>query len=232
MSRADTTRAPNAKGTTMSTTDLTGPDLTGPDLTKPATSGRLTWRVVDIVVASILGVACGLLYWVYDFPGYGWYSSLNAFLPGLGGITNGVWLIACVLGALVIRKPGAAILVEVIAASVEAIGGNQWGLSNIWIGLVQGLGAELVFLAFLYRRFSLPVSMLAGAGAGVASWAYSFATGDYAKSFSYNALYLATSIVSGALIAGVLAWVLTQALARTGVLNRFASGRRRAPGRA
>ena len=37
--------------------------------------------------------------------------------------------------------------------------------------------------------------------------------------------YTISSIVSGAVLAGLVSWLLTRALARTGVLHRFAAGR-------
>ena len=70
----------------------------------------------------------------------------------------GVWLIAGVVGALVIRKPGAALFVETVAAIVSALLGAQWGVITIVYGVVQGLAVELVFAAFLYRRWRLAVA--------------------------------------------------------------------------
>ena len=74
----------------------------------PSTARRFRWRVVDIVVAAVLGVAAGLVFlaWnlAYQVPG----SVLEASLPGLQGLVNGIWLFAGVLGALIIRKPGAS----------------------------------------------------------------------------------------------------------------------------
>ena len=43
----------------------------------------------------------------------------------------GVWLMPAVLGALVIRKRGAAIYTELVAATVSALLGVSWGLSVV-----------------------------------------------------------------------------------------------------
>ena len=93
---------------------------------------------------------------------------LTPLLPGLQGLLAGPWLFAGVLGGLIIRKPGAALYTELVAAVISALIGNQWGPLTIVSGLVQGLGAELVFFLFLYASWRLPVAMLAGAGAGLA----------------------------------------------------------------
>lgn len=185
-----------------------------------------SWRVIDIVIASVLGVACGLIFWVWNTIGYAWFTAADAVTPGLGGIAVGIWLIGGVIGGLVIRKPGTALYVELLAAIVSAAIGNQWGISTIYSGLAQGLGAEIILALFLYKRFNLTVAMIAGAGAGVGAFVNElFTSGNLAKSFAFNATYLSTLIVSGAILAGVVGYYLVKALAATGALDRFAVGR-------
>lgn len=185
----------------------------------------LKWRVVDIVVASVLAVAAGLVFvfWNVAYNPIG--APLGAALPGLQGLASGVWLFAGVLTALVIRKPGAALYGEVVAATVSALVGNQWGVLTIESGLVQGLGAELVFAAFLYRRWNLPVAVLAGAAAGVALAVNELILWYPGSTTAFAAIYTVSAIVSGAVLAGVLSWVVVRGLAKTGALSRFASGR-------
>ena len=194
------------------------------DLSLPAPSA-LGWRVVDIVVAAVLGVAAGLVFWAWNGPGYAIYEAANALTPGLGGLSQGLWLIAGPVGGLIIRKPGAAVFVTVIAATISMALGNTWGVQTLLFGLAEGVGAELAFLIFAYRRFTLPVAVLAGVLAGVFEWGSELFTGNMAKSLAFNLIYLASNMVSGAILAGVLAWLLMKALARTGVLARFAAGR-------
>lgn len=188
-------------------------------------ASRYSWRVVDIVVAAVLAVAVGLIFVVWNTIGYAWFQAMDAVTPGLGGIATGIWLLGGVLGGLIIRKPGAALFVELLAAVVSALIGNVWGISTLYSGLAQGLGAELIFLLFAYRRWGLPTAMLAGAGAGVGAWVLEFILGNIAKSVQFNVLYLVTLIISGAILAGVVGWGLVRALARTGALSRFESGR-------
>ncbi|WP_109208947.1 MULTISPECIES: ECF transporter S component [Microbacterium] len=193
---------------------------------QPARSPR--WRVVDIVVAAVLGVAIGLVFWAWNTVGYAWFIAMDGLTPGLGGLAVGIWLIGGVIGGLVIRKPGAALLVEVIAAIVSMLIGNVWGVSTLLSGLVQGLGAELIFALFLYRRFTLPVAMLAGVGAAVGAWVFELFYGsspNILKTLEFNVIYLVSLVVSGALLAGLVGWLAVRALAATGALNRFAAGR-------
>jgi len=202
---------------TTSTTPSTG---TG----RPARS--LRWRVVDIVVASVVGVAVGVVFWAWGLAWNGVSAPIEALLPGLQAAPAAVWLIAGVLGALIIRKPGAAIYTETVAAVVSALIGSQWGgFLTIEAGLVQGLGAELIFLLFLYRKWNLPVALLAGAGAGLAMAINDLVLWYAGAAPAFAAIYTVSAVVGGALIAGLLSWLAVRGLASTGALSRFAAGR-------
>lgn len=193
-----------------------------------AQTAQRRWRVVDIVVAAVLGVAIGLVFWGWNVVGGAWFGAADAVTPGLGGIAVGIWLLGGVVGGLVIRKPGAALVVEVVAAIVSMLIGNVWGVSTVLSGIVQGLGAELVFALFLYRRFGIVVAGLAGAGAAIAAWIFELFYGsspNILKSLEFNSIYLVCVTVSGIVLAGIVGWLLVRALAATGALNRFAAGR-------
>ncbi|WP_425310734.1 ECF transporter S component [Ammonicoccus fulvus] len=199
------------------------------DLTRPAAHGRLQWRVVDIVVAAVLGVACGLIFVAWNSVGYAGFTAMDALTPGLGGLFAGVWFLAGPLGALIIRKPGAALMVELLAGFVSMGVGNQWGWTTMYSAFAQGLGAELVFLIFAYRKFTLLVAALAGIGAGLGAVINEFILGNWAKSVGFNVIYAGATMISGLILAGILAWVLMRALAAAGALDRFAAGREARP---
>ena len=191
-----------------------------------STAPSLRWRVIDIVTAAILGVACGLIFVAWNQVGYAGYEALKAILPGLGGLVTGIWLLGGTLGGYVIRKPGAALFVELLAATVSMGRGSQWASVARYSGIAQGLGAEIVFAAFVYRRFNVWVVSAAGAMAFAAEWCLElFTEGNLAKEVSFNVVYLVSGVASGIVLAGLLAWALTNALAKTGALDRFASGR-------
>ncbi|MGY4857141.1 ECF transporter S component [Cryobacterium sp. AP23] len=185
----------------------------------------LRWRVVDIVVASVIGVASGVIFWAW---GLAWspLSALLAFTPGLEGLLAGGWLFAGVLGGLIIRKPGAAVYTEVVAAVVSMLIGTQWGFSTLIWGVVEGLGAEIILALFLYANWRLGVALLAGAGAGVAVGLLDTTFTSYAAlDIGYKAVYFVSAVVSGTVLAGLLSWLAVRGLAGTGALARFAAGR-------
>ncbi|MCC3275151.1 ECF transporter S component [Arthrobacter sp. zg-Y20] len=194
-----------------------------PSAAKPAAPAR-TWRVVDIVVASVVAVAVGVIFWAWSL-GYAGISALTAAFPPLAGLYTGGWLIAGVLGGLIIRKPAAAIYCEVLASAVSGVLGTQFGLSVLLSGFLQGLGAELVFLLFLYRRFSLPVALLAGLGSGLFLGLSENVLYNVEWAAQWKLLYVLLTAFSGAVLAGGLSWLAVRALARTGALAPFASGR-------
>ena len=192
-----------------------------------ATTARsLSWRVIDIVTAAVLGVACGLIFAVWNQVGNAALEGLKAITPGLDGLATGIWLLGGTLGGYVIRKPGAALFVELVAATVSMGLGSQWAVETLYSGLAQGIGAEIVFALLAYRRFNVWVVAAAGALSFACEWALElFLYGHLDKGVLYNAIYLVCGALSGIVLAGVLAWALTNALAKTGALDRFASGR-------
>jgi energy-coupling factor transport system permease protein len=183
------------------------------------------WRVVDIVVASVLGVAGGLLFGAWNAGAWPALSGALGFYPPASAILVGVWLLPAVLGGLVVRRPGAAVYTELVAAVLSAFIGNQWGFATVWYGLVEGLGAEVVFALLLYRGFGLPAALVAGAGAGVTVGLMDSLLYYPAFSAGYKLAYLSGAVISGVVIAGAGGWALTRALARSGALAPMASGR-------
>lgn len=194
-----------------------------PTLTRPRPVMR--WRVVDIVVASVLGVAGGLVMTLWNLVYSPVTAPLEAGLPGLQALLYAVWLFPAVLVALVVRKPGAALYGELVAASVSALLGGMWGWTALAWGLVQGLGAELVFAILLYRAWGLLPAILAGMGAGVGLVIMDLTFYYAGTRPEFMAVYAVSAILSGAVIAGVGSWLLVRGLARTGALSRFAAGR-------
>src|SRR4029078_5306764 len=178
------------------------------------------WRTVDIVLGAALAVAFGAV-----FPSWNllWTAVSPAFvgLPPLQGFMYGVWMLPAVLVPLVIRRPGAALLGEAVAAVASALFGAPWGLLTIVYGLIQGGAAELVFAMFLYRRWGLTVSLLAGAAAGAAAALLDLVVYYPSWAPGFQVLYAALVIPSAALVAGLGGWLLVRALSRTGVLSAF-----------
>ncbi|MCY9092224.1 ECF transporter S component [Bacillus mojavensis] len=182
-----------------------------------------SWKVKEIVIMSVISIVFAIVYLVFTHFG-------NVLAGMFGPIAYepiyGIWFIVSVIAAYIIRKPGAALVSEVIAALVECLLGNPSGPMVIVIGVVQGLGAEAVFLATRWKAYSLPVLLLAGMGSSVASFIYDlFVSGYAAYSPGYLLIMLVIRLVSGAVLAGLLGKAISDSLAYTGVLNGMALGK-------
>lgn len=192
---------------------------------------RGRWRTVDLVTVVMIAVAFGVV-----FVGWGALTNLLqplfTALPPLAGLVYGFFWLPAVVAALVVRRPGAALLAELVAASVEPLLGGQWGVSTLGSGVLQGLGVELGFALLAYRRWSRVPAVLGGVLAGIFEAPYEWRLYYREWSAGYAGLYAVTMAVSGAFLAGLLGWGLVRALARTGALAPFAAGRDHADRRA
>ncbi|WP_199035678.1 ECF transporter S component [Glycomyces salinus] len=193
----------------------------------PTATAFTRWRTLDIVTCAVLAVAFGVVFWAWNFVWTGLEPAL-AFLLPLKGILYGVWLIPAVLAPLIVRKAGAGVFTEALAAVVSALMGSFWGVLVIYQGLVQGLGGELVFAAGRYRRFGTGIAAAAGATACCAATVWDlFAYYQNLDFWAFQLPYVAFAMVSGAVIAGLGSKALVAAMLPTGVLDSFPAGRER-----
>lgn len=189
-----------------------------------ATRPLTRWRTIDLLTCAVIGVAFGVAYWgwalAYQVPS----NVLTAAFPPLVGITGAPWLMAGVVGGLVIRRPGAALFAELVAASVEALIGSQWGVTTLVSGFLQGLGAEIGLALFGYTAFGLAAALVSGALAAPLEAVYEWYAYWTDWDMGYKVAYLLILTAAGAVIAGGLGWLLTTALARAGALDAFPPG--------
>ena len=186
------------------------------------------WRTVDIVVAAVVAVAFGVAFLAWNALAIATTPAF-AFLPPAQAILNGLWLLPAVLVGLIVRRPGAAFFGGFVAAAVSVVLGSVYGVDALVSGLVQGAGAELGFALGLYRRWTLPFAMLSGALAGLAATIHDVPIYYRDAGADVWLVYGIASVASGALVAGLGAWLLVRALVRTGVLREFAAGREQRP---
>jgi energy-coupling factor transport system substrate-specific component len=182
------------------------------------------WRTVDIVVAAVIAAAFGVVFFAWNNV-WETTSAFNGY-PPLRALLNGVWLVPAVLGPLVIRKPGAGLFTETVAAVISSLLGSPWGLTTILYGLFQGVAGEAPFAATGYRSSRLPVALTGGALAGAAAGLLDLTLYYPNYSIAWRIAQIGLSALSGLVIAGLGGWALTLALAKTGVLDRFPAGRR------
>jgi len=208
-----------------------------------ATAPLARWRTVDLLTVAFLGAAFGIAYWGWDIAYNGPVTALNIAYQPLTGIFAGPWFMAGVVGGLVVRRPGAALFAEVVAALMSMVPGTEWGATVLMSGILQGLGAELVFAVLGYSTFGVVAAVVAGAASAPLEWLFETFTvpswvssipgvGDVAGAGAWASawplgdklVYLAAMASSGLVVAGGVGWLLTRALARAGALRAFPAG--------
>jgi energy-coupling factor transport system substrate-specific component len=175
------------------------------------------WRTRDIVVAAMIGVVFGVVFtaWNTLYAGLGWVP-----IP-FADVVYGMWLVPAILAPIVIRKPGAALFAEMVAAGVSAFLGSQWGPDTLLSGFVQGAAAELVFAFAGYRRWSLPILAVAAVASAVGAWAHDWVLYYKDVAVEVQALRLVVMGVSAIALAAGGSVVLERSLRRAGVLEAF-----------
>lgn len=188
-------------------------------LAKEASTERTSTRALgltDILVTIVISVVFGIVYKIWGPM----YDVLKPFGFQAEQLSYGMWFIAATFAFLIIRKPGVAVLAEVAASIIETFFGGEWGVSTLVYGVLQGLGAEVFFAMFLYRRTNLGVTVLASLGAAAVSIAVDSYYGYIDKLSTWNyCLFIGLRLIGSVAIAGVFAYYLAAALEKTGVLN-------------
>ncbi len=183
------------------------------------------WQTRDFIVAAALAVPIGL---VWSFVWEPIWRPAVALVPEAGQFIAGFYIVAGVLSGYVIRRPGAALLGELLGAIVEIpfIGA---GPTLFWVALLEGLGPEVAFLVTRYRRFDLPVLLIGGALGGLfVLVGYSYVAQSWWNlAIGVQVVRIVFKLAGGAVFAGLAGKFIGDALVQTGVLNNFPIARAR-----
>lgn len=171
-------------------------------------------KLTDILVTVVISIGFGILYKIWG-PLYYAVKPLGLHIDQL---IYGMWFIAATAAFLIIRKPGVALLAEIAASSGEFLLGSEFGLEVLFYGFVQGLCAELILMAFRYKRYDLLAVSLAGIGSCIGSLTMDFYKGYIGDLSTWNLiLYVSFRFIGTLLFTGVLAVAIVKALESTGV---------------
>ncbi len=185
----------------------------------PSTATRVEtrWRTRDILVAAVIGAAFGVV-----------MAALNAFYAGLGAGAGSPWLLVylgwllpAVLAPVIVRKPGAGLFAEMVAASVSVLVVSQWGPDALVSGFLQGIGAEAVFAVFGYRRFDMPVVALAGAASAALAFVHDAVLYYQGVEAGLLVLTFAFMVISAAVLMPLIVFAIVRGLREAGVLRGF-----------
>jgi energy-coupling factor transport system substrate-specific component len=175
------------------------------------------WRTRDILVTAVIGATFGVF-----------MAALNAFYAGLGAGAGSPWLLLyvgwllpAVLAPVIVRKPGAGLFAEMVAASVSVLVVSQWGPDALLSGFLQGVGAEAVFALFRYRRFDLPVVALAGAASAGLAFVHDAVIYYQGVAPELLVLTFVFMVISAAILMPLVTFAIVRGLREAGVLRGF-----------
>jgi len=182
------------------------------------------WTLKETVIAIVLGATFGFIYlaWVQVWI---WFSALIG--PLSMDIVFGVWFVGSVVGMALIRKPGAALVVAMAAVLTELLIGSPSGAIMLLSGFIQGAGSEIPYLLGRYKKFGPISSILSGISAAIFSFCYNWVRFGYG-SLQPNLVLTMFSIriFSGAILGGLLGWIIVKALDKTGVPRSLGLGQK------
>lgn len=171
------------------------------------------------MLTLVLSVAIGVSFWGWTFV----YDIFKPFLKvaGLSYLAAGFWIFSSVIVAYIIQKPSIATIASLMAAFIQSLL-THWGpMSLVW-GLVQGLGAEFIFLIFLYRKWNLWILIAASLLSTFFSYSLDYFYYGYGDlSLKFNLIQLISYLISALFLAGVLSYLTGKRLVKLGILDQF-----------
>ena len=137
-------------------------------------------------------------------------------------ILFGIWFMAATFVGYIIRRPGVALISEVLAALIEVLLGSMFGPMVIISGIIQGLGPELVFWKNKYKDYSMLNMCLAAFAACLFSFIWGFVRGSFLKySIPVIIAMFIVRTISSIIFAGIISKVSADKLADTGALTGY-----------
>ncbi|MDQ3930633.1 MAG: ECF transporter S component [Chloroflexota bacterium] len=183
-----------------------------------------SWQTRDILLLALVAAAFGPLFVQWQTV----YSGFANFFGPWNDLTQGFWFLPAILVPYIIRRPGAALFAETLAAAMSLLWGSPYGVIGALIGgIVQGMGAEVVFMLTGWRRYGWLTLSLAGAASAITGFVYYLPIYYAGLDVAVLAITAVSFVVGVLLLAVIPAKLLGDALLATGVLDRFQIGRDR-----
>ncbi|MEM3506414.1 MAG: ECF transporter S component [Candidatus Bathyarchaeia archaeon] len=175
----------------------------------------------DIVGIAGFSIVSGLIFIIASYSA----TFILAILGPIGIATiYGIWFIGATLTGYIIRKPGAALLGELIGSHVELLFGSPYSIFLTYYGFAQGIMSELVFAFRKYKKWDYFTMALAGAAPTLAAFPidyYIVPQYQYIQipSLEVQMILLLLYLASGAIIGGILVKWLVDRAVKAGALR-------------
>ena len=191
--------------------------------------GKNQWKLKDVILMAVIGVIFAVVYLAVFYLGLGLQTALTpmGLAPFGFEVIYGVWFMAATVAAYIIRKPGVALITEVMAAFIELLMGNAGGVILLITGVIQGVGCELGFAIFRYKKFNLLTMSISGIFAALFIFIFElFFLQYYLLSPLLLGVQLIVRFISAFIFSGLISKIACEGLARTGVLKNYPIGKK------
>lgn len=185
---------------------------------------RSRYRTIDLIVPVIIGVVFGVAFYAYGGV-YTVLTPLFTAFPPASGLPVGFFVVPAIVAALIVRKPGAALIAEMLAAVIEMALGSQFGWIALMGGVVKVLSVEGAFLLFRWKKFTYGVALLGAVMSLILDWLFKIILVTPEWSAFWKGSLLVAHMISAPILSAGVAVLLVSLLAKTGAINAFAPGR-------
>lgn len=176
------------------------------------------WTIRDVIFLALIGVFFGIIYQLWSYVYYA--LAATPLKPYANDMTIGVWIMAGPLAGVLLRKVGASVIGELLAAAVEMMLFSSWGAADLISGFIQGIGNELGFAATGYKNWEKLGLLMSTIGATIVTFAWDwFQSGYKAYTPTMNITLLIIRFVSIGFFSGVLVYWIRQLVAKIGLLK-------------
>lgn len=175
------------------------------------------YKMKDWIIIAMISVVIGIVFTGMDAA----YAPLKGLLgPVFISLTFGVYALSALMPIFIVRKPGAALIGGLITALINILMGSPYGINIVVAGLLQGLGAEIGFGIFKYRRYDFMAFITSGLFIMALVSARDYIVFSLSQlDFGTLILTLIIRFVSASVIGFVICKVVGQGLSKTGLVN-------------
>ncbi|MBZ2405806.1 ECF transporter S component [Liquorilactobacillus hordei] len=137
------------------------------------------WSVKDVIFLAIIAIFFGIIYQVWSFAYYA--VAATPLKPYANDLTLGVWIMAGPLAGVLLKKAGASVIGELLAAAVEMLLFSSWGASTLISGFIQGIGNELGFAVTGYKNWGKLGLLLSTIGSTIVTFIWDWFQSGYSE---------------------------------------------------
>lgn len=168
----------------------------------------------DILIIAVISAIGGVAK-IFIAQGF---VLVAAFGPYGAAIWSALFFIWPIIAAFIIKKPGAAVLSSLLGGGIELLAGSPIGVIVLYSNLVQGLGCEIGFLFWRFRKFGLFQHMIAGLLQPIGGFFITyFFFGFAAMGFGAFLAFVLVSLLGG-VIGGIIAFAIDKGIEASGLV--------------